>query len=336
MTTFNVDTSSLVGRPTVLQAGSVGYSKYKMLLPNVPTLVSQSVASVAVTSAGTGYTTIPLVSFVSTTGNSAAAYATMQALTATVVTPGVGVWAPNDTITLLGGTGSEPQLGVITTQVVSASIVAGGTGGTSGTQTVTGTTGTGTDFEASVFVSLGGIITSILSIAVPGSYTTNPTTPSAEPVTGGGVTGATFNLVMGILTANVKVPGNLTALPPYPVSGTGSGAGTGGTFNMTYGVNTVVVTAGGEDYVTAPTVAFSSGAATATATVSGSGSTADVVLSFNDVIPTSNYSVKACPSQAGVVSYGTKSTQGCIVTLTPLDGTTLSAGTMDISLEYTY
>lgn len=81
--------------------------------------------------------------------------------------------------------------------VVSATIVNGGTGGTTGSQTITGTTGTGTKFQANVTIA-GGAITSINSITVAGSYTALPTNPTAEPVTGAALTGATVSLVLGL------------------------------------------------------------------------------------------------------------------------------------------
>lgn len=90
--------------------------------------------------------------------------------------------------------------GSINGTVTAATVASGGSGGTSGTQTVTGTTGTGTFFQASVTVS-SGAITAVLSITVGGLYTAPPTTPTAEPVTGAGLTGATLNLTMaGVAT----------------------------------------------------------------------------------------------------------------------------------------
>src|SRR6185312_5018157 len=119
----------------------------------------------------------------------------------------VGNYSPADTIALTGGTHTTPaELSVTTTRVVSATVAAGGTGGTDGTQTVTGTTGTGTKFQASVTVA-GGAITAVLSITLAGSYTANPTTLTAEPVTGASLTGAQLNVVMGVATVTVSTAG---------------------------------------------------------------------------------------------------------------------------------
>lgn len=80
--------------------------------------------------------------------------------------------------------------------VASATVAAAGTGGTNGAQTVTGTTGTGTKFQAGVTVTAAAI-SAVNSISTPGAYTALPTAPGAEPVTGGGLTGAQLNLTMG-------------------------------------------------------------------------------------------------------------------------------------------
>jgi DNA-binding MarR family transcriptional regulator len=68
--------------------------------------------------------------------------------------------------------------------VLSATVNAGGSGGTNGPVTITGTTGTGTKFQAKGVIS-GGALTGITSITNAGSYTTDPTSLTAEPVTGG-------------------------------------------------------------------------------------------------------------------------------------------------------
>jgi hypothetical protein len=140
--------------------------------------------------------------------------------------PGEGVYAPADTITLAGGTHTTTGIVTVThTQVVSATVNAAGAGGTTGIQTVTGTTGTGTKFQARVTIAAGAI-TEVRSISVAGDYTVNPTT-AGEPVTGGGLAGATLDLQVGVLTFTITTPGVYQA---NPVTGTftqGSTSGTG-------------------------------------------------------------------------------------------------------------
>ncbi len=148
--------------------------------------------------------------------------------------PGSGVYAPADTITLGGGVATTPaKVTVVSTKVVGASIAAGGTGGTTGNAVVTGTTGTGTLFQANVTIA-GGAITAVNSITVAGSYTVNPTVPAMEPVTGGGLTGATLNLSIGVNTTTLSVAGVFTTNPTggLMTQASTSGSGTGATFNF--------------------------------------------------------------------------------------------------------
>lgn len=70
--------------------------------------------------------------------------------------------------------------------------------------------------------------------------------------------------ITGVTIAN---PGVYTALPSTPNNV--FGPGTGGKLSLTWNVQGVTVSNGGFGYTSAPTLAFSSGAATATATVGG-------------------------------------------------------------------
>jgi hypothetical protein len=79
--------------------------------------------------------------------------------------------------------------------VLSATVASGGSGGTNGQVAINGTTGSGTKFSARGNIS-GGALSGALTIVTPGSYSIDPTSLSAEPVTGGGLTGATVALTM--------------------------------------------------------------------------------------------------------------------------------------------
>jgi hypothetical protein len=94
--------------------------------------------------------------------------------------------------------------------VLSATVNAGGSGGTNGQVTITGTTGTGTKFQAKGVIS-GGALASITSITNAGSYTVDPTSLTAEPVTGGNLSGATVGLTMSGDTANLTALSNILA-----------------------------------------------------------------------------------------------------------------------------
>lgn len=146
---------------------------------------------------------------------------------------GGGSYVPGDTLTPTGGTSAiGALLAVATTKVVAASVASGGSGGTTGTANVAGTTGVYSQkFVANVTIS-GGAITAVNSITFAGSYSTNPTSIAAEPVTGAGLTGATLNLTMGVNSASVTNPGNYSVNPTNPVSTTTSGSGTGATLTL--------------------------------------------------------------------------------------------------------
>ncbi len=156
-------------------------------------------------------------------------------------------YVPGDTITLTGGTVvTPPVITVVTTNVTSASVNAAGSGGTPGSATVTGTTGTGTKFQASVTIGSGGSISSVDAISLPGSYTVNPTSLSAEPVTGGGLTGATLSITMGVSTFSVTTPGVFSANGASLTQSATSGSGTGFSLtNVIYAPASVTVTNNG-------------------------------------------------------------------------------------------
>jgi hypothetical protein len=144
---------------------------------------------------------------------------------------------------------------------------------------------------STVAVTSGGTYTSVPTVAftgsciVPASATASLELASATFVaTGSGY--AVNNLITypngvviqvtsiggggSVTSANYYNRGSITSgsTPSNPVSQIStSGAGTGCTLNITWRVGAVNVTNGGSGYASAPTVSFSSGAATATATV---------------------------------------------------------------------
>lgn len=152
--------------------------------------------------------------------------------TLAVNSPGTSGYVPGNFIYPTGGTQTTPAiLRVTSTKVISATIAAAGTGGTPGTQTVTGTTGTGTKFQASVTVSGGGAITAVLSITEAGAYTVNPTSITAEPVTGASLAGAQLSVSMGVNAISIVNAGVFTTTSLTFTQGSTSGSGVGATFN---------------------------------------------------------------------------------------------------------
>ena len=201
------------------------------------------------------------------------AQVTVNATTLLQIQPQAGYgygYAPGDTVTLAGGVSSVAAVVTIaTTRVNLAGVNAAGTGGTPGTATVTGTTGTGTKFQANVTIGGGGSITSVNYISVPGSYSVNPTTITAEPVTGGGLTGATLNLLLGPNTVTVTTGGTFSANPGGGVMSQASTSGSGATaafFSALFGAGSCSVTTAGS-YTSFP----ANPVAQASTTGSGSG-----------------------------------------------------------------
>ncbi len=342
MTTITID-SLPIEKPLVVGGNSAGYVRNKLIYPNVATISGKSITAVAVGTAGS-YAMIPAIS--ATVGAGATFSPAMGLLTAAVATPqsGSGSYAPADTITLADSGGTETAKAVLTvthTQVISATIAAAGTGGTPGTATVTGTTGTGTKFQASVTISGGGAITAVNSIAVAGDYTVNPTSLTAEPVTGGGLTGAQLNVKMGVLNFTVSTAGSYTVLPSNPVaqfSTTGAGTGFTATLNTWKFVSVAVLT-GGDDYDNTTVINIAGGGSTGggalTPTVSGVDSPVVTSVVFSKPFPSTSYEVNGNANQACVVSYANKTIYGFDIVMTPLSGGTITSGSVDVSIEYT-
>ena len=223
---------------------------------------SSGLAGVTVTNPGS-YASVPTIS---TTGaGSGAVFQTrMYLLSATLASNPTGgtSFVPNDVINLSYSSSNETmaKLNVVTTGVYNATVAAGGSGGTNGTQTVTGTTGTGTKFTASVTVS-GGAITAVNSITTAGVYTVNPTTLTAEPVTGASLTGATLSIQMKPVDLTVNTAGSyLSFLNPTAQTGTASPSGAGGcTFNTVWGILSIVVLSPGSGYDNTSALVISGG-----------------------------------------------------------------------------
>jgi len=242
---------------------------------------TNSIDSITISNAGR-YETIPAVE-TDGPGEGFIGTANVKAALSGLTVPGSG-YVPGDTWELTGGTavGGVKFTGIITgTKVVSATIHAAGTGGTNGTATVTGTTGTSGlgRFTANVTIA-GGIITAVNSITFGGQYTVNPTSLTAEPVTGGGLTGAQLTVVMGAGVLEFTAAGRYSVIPigPYATTAT-SGSGTGLQLSVLWGINDVVVVNGGFGYDGGSTVTFFGGAPTVNAV-------AAIVLSTNPSLPT--------------------------------------------------
>lgn len=255
--------------------------QYMRVVSNGAFVTEAPIGITGVTQASPAVVTVPAPSIVSATPNNAgvtASYAPGDSVTlaggtfttAAVVSvtntlllgtalnaAGTG-YVPNDGIVLAGGVQTTPAtIIVLTTRVVSATVAVGGVASPNGVGVVQGTTGIGTKFFANVTVS-GGTITAVNSIQTGDSYTTNPTSPSAEPVVAYAnirVTGAQLNVVMGINTFAISNPGVFTtnAAGGNFTQASTSGSGAGATFhNSLFAPNAVAVTTPGA-YTVLPT-----------------------------------------------------------------------------------
>ncbi len=190
-------------------------------------------------------------------------------------------FVPADTVHVSGGVQSTPVvLTVATTKVTTAQVNAGGTGGTNGFQTVTGTTGTGTKFQATVFIS-GGVALAVTGVTVGGSYTVNPTTLTAEPVTGAGLTGCTLRVFMGIDTLTITNAGVFTTNPSGGTmnQSSTSGSGIGATFQSALmGPNAATIATAGS-YTSTPSNPV------AQASTTGTGLGVTFTMTFGSIAP---------------------------------------------------
>lgn len=222
------------------QTGQRGPSQY------VTAATANFVSSVTVGNAGS-YATMPTPS---TTGNGTGATfgLTMKLIGATPAAAGTG-YIPTEVITYTGGVHTiNAKVTVATTKLVSIAVNAGGTNYLVNDKIVLAGGTFGTAVILNVDAVTAGVITAV-SIDNAGSYTANTATFTQSSTTGVG-TGATFNTaVWGVNTVTVNTIGAYTTLPSSPVAqGSTTGSGTGATFTSLWGLLSVQVTAGGEDY----------------------------------------------------------------------------------------
>ncbi|MCX6941639.1 MAG: immunoglobulin domain-containing protein [Verrucomicrobia bacterium] len=159
------------------------------------------VTGVAVTNGGSGYTSVPTVSFkpypVTGTGTGAAATATIDGRVASIaiVNGGSGYTAPTVTLSGGGGTGALATATISGGVITSIAVTAAGTGYTSvPTVAITGQAGSGATGMATITK-----VVSAIAVTSGGSGYANP--PTVE-FSGGGGTGA-------IADATVPTPGGL-------------------------------------------------------------------------------------------------------------------------------
>ena len=256
----------------------------KRFFDPVPSSNGESVVSYTITAPGS-YTAVPTVA-VSAPGlpggvSATLGAVTMRALSAVVTTGGTGAtnadYAPGNTLTISGGTGTAPVFTVASVKVRTAANVANAGGFVNG-NTVTFSTGWVTPAVLTLTVDGGGAITGVAVTNAGVRTSALPTDPVTPDSTNGPGTlaGTTFNLGFEVNAVTLTTPGALTALPANPAATTtnSSTGGTGATLTVTYGVLSVAVTDGGSGYVSESDAAIaftpaSTTAATAVLTTTG-------------------------------------------------------------------
>jgi hypothetical protein len=267
--------------------------------PKTVVISGAGAGGAALTALITGYTSGTQVTL-ATPATYAVGSATL-AISAVVTTAqsGSGSYAPGDPLTVAGGTAATAAVFPITyTQAVSATVVSSGSTVMTGACTVVGTTGHGSLFSFSGTISGGGL-SGPLTLVAGGAYSTNPTTLTAEPVTGCGLTGATVSVVMGAaFVGPPTAPGNYSSQPSSPVATTTSGSGTGATLTPVW------ATSGSVDYGHDDTAAINAALTYARTHTSSPGFGGDSGPYANIVFPQSrSYLVTSALNFTGLIGY---------------------------------
>ncbi len=237
--------------------------------------ISGGVASIAVTTPGSGYTTAPTVFFTGGGGTGASATATISTASAvSAITLGSG-GSGYTSVPGVSFSGGGPGTGAAATAVISGAIASinvttPGTGYTS-VPSIFITGGGGSGATATATLSPAGGVISINLTNKGSGYTSIP----SVVISGGGGGGATATAAIdGIVTGlSLSNPGSAYSLPPV-VSFTGGGTPSAPALaistidSIVTGVTALV---GGAGYTSAPSVAIGGPGlgATATATISG-------------------------------------------------------------------
>lgn len=240
----------------------LGYSGYTCAptITFTPTTVSGGVASIGLSSGGTGYSA-PVVNITGGGGTGATATASITSPIASTVTLSSGgsqYSAPVVSFTGGGGTGAAATATVGNSPVTGITIVNGGQGYLAPLVSIAGGGGTGAAATATVGTSP---ITAI-SVLNGGTGYLAPTVT----LSGGGGTGATATATVGTSSlagitlsaggARYKTP----TVNIIPVDGNGSGAAASATIDAAGSVTGITVTNPGAGYTATPTITITDGA----------------------------------------------------------------------------
>ena len=296
----------------------------------------------AVLNPGAGYTSIPAAT-AGGVGTGAVVTVAMGIATMAAAPVAAGSsYAPNDTITLVGGTASQQAiLHVQTTTLVSAPAVAAGGTGYAVNDTITLQGGAVVKVAT---VTSGAVAT--ITLQAGGSFTANNTAAGGltQQSTSGTGTGATFTGALanyGIASFSILNNGSYTVLPANPVAqGSTSGAGSGATFTVnTWQIASLSIAAGkgGNNYRNGTPITLSGGGATTQGTGVGTTNLIGQPVNFSVTgfqnLPAS-YIVNFDTDAPCNASFNAKTVTGFNVTLTPIaPSQPVLATTMNIQVQ---
>lgn len=268
-----------VRNPTLATAAGTSL-KYDTAFPTLPgtstpgiVVGGEKVLSVAVNNPGSGYTSAVSVGFTGgsqqATGSTATASANFKVVSATIVGGYAGNgYALNDTITLNANVGV-----VLSVSSLNLTFTANTTNSSATLTNISNflNLGPGVAISGAGIPSGTFIGTVNTSAGTATMVTSDGTTPSQATATASGVT-VTYVSATGPIGALTVVSGGVFSLPIVGSYDTSAlvGVGTLGRVVLSFGVNAVSVTYGGNGYTTTPSVTFTGGGGTnttATATI---------------------------------------------------------------------
>lgn len=231
------------------------------------------VTAVNVTSAGSGYTSAPSVSFSGGGGSGATATALAVGTVAsfTLTAGGSGYTCiPTVTVSGGGGAGASAAVTLTGTSVASVTVTNGGSGyATPPTVSFTGFGGSGAAATANI---MAGAVTSVTVTAGGSGYTGAPIVHFSSGTGSGAAATSVLTPTSVASIARISSGSNYSSAPTVTISGCGGAGATATATLSTLHVASVTVTNGGSGYTSAPTVSFSGGGgsgAAAGATVAG-------------------------------------------------------------------
>jgi len=230
------------------------------------------ISDITVTAAGTGFVTLPTVTFSGTNTSVATATASGTIVSATANGAYGAGYAIGDSIVIneAGATNTAaPDMVVASLQV--GTVALGSNAGTGyAVSDILTITGTGTEATVNVTAVGGGGELQTLDILTVGSYTVDlASLEDAAITTDGSGIDAVLNVTSTVLGTTVTDGGDFTAYPTTTANNvvTSDGSGTGGTVDLDFGVGAVTVTGAGAGYSESDAVATFSPGTGATASI---------------------------------------------------------------------